>query len=74
MADYKGIDYLKQKLAAKRARVLVRYEYYDMKNCRYDPGNIIPDKLKSQYNAVLGWCAKAVDSLADRLVFEGVWR
>ena len=32
MAEYKGIAYLRRKLALKQTRVLLRYEYYEMKN------------------------------------------
>ncbi|WP_217269834.1 hypothetical protein [Finegoldia magna] len=32
---------------------------------------MISNDLKRQYKAVLGWCSKAVDCLADRLVFKG---
>src|SRR5699024_8360444 len=34
------------------------------------PGITIPPKLRQQYRATLGWGAKAVDSLSDRLVFR----
>ena len=71
MDNYKGIEYLRSKLALKRNRVLLRYVYYEMKNSRPDAGNIIPANLKAAYNSTLGWCAKAVDSLADRLIFDG---
>lgn len=70
MPDYKGIDYLRNKLALKQTRVLVRYKYYDMKNTAKDLSGVIP----KQFNwliPVLGWCAKAVDSISDRIVFEG---
>lgn len=69
MPDYKGIDYLRKKLALKQTRVLVRYKYYDMKNAARDLSGVIP----KQFNwliPVLGWCAKAVDSISDRIVFE----
>lgn len=71
MNNYKGIEYLRAKLAMKRNRVLLRYVYYEMKNTKPDAGNVIPAELKVAYNSTLGWCAKAVDSLADRLVFDG---
>ena len=71
MDNYKGIAYLQTKLALKRTRVLLRYRYYEMKNTNVDAGNIIPTELKDRYRSTLGWCAKAVDSLADRLVFDG---
>ena len=32
MAAYKGREYLKNYLALKRCRVLLRYKYYEMKN------------------------------------------
>lgn len=70
MADnYRGIGYLRRKLNAKRDRVLKRYRYYEMKNMVKDFGISTPPKLYS-FSHTLGWCAKAVDSLADRLVFR----
>lgn len=70
MEQYKGIEYLRTKLLAKRPRVLTRYKYYEMKQTKMDPSPIIPDRLKLDYKSVLGWCGKAVDSLADRLTFR----
>ena len=65
-----GIAYLQNKLAMKRVRVLTRYTFYEMKNCVFDFGISTPPDLR-YWNAVVGWCAKAVDSLADRLDFKG---
>lgn len=65
----KGIGYLRRKLATKQARVKTRYAYYEMKHVARDLNVSTPDSLK-WLNEVLGWCAKAVDSLADRLVFR----
>jgi len=67
----KGIEYLKRKLNARRMRVLLRYKYYEMKNGRLDLGRLIPPEQAVKYNSVLGWCAKAVDTLADRLSLIG---
>lgn len=67
---YKGIEYLRAKLASKRDRVLLRYKYYEMKNDFYNPSKLIPPIFKN-LKPVLGWCAKGVDSIADRLVFDG---
>lgn len=64
-----GIDYLRRKLAAKAVRVHTRYLYYEMKNPVRDFNITIP-KEWSWLNAVLGWSAKAVDGIADRLVFR----
>lgn len=68
MSQYEGIAYLRKKLNNKRTRVLTRYRYYEMKNIARLSTLIPPDLqwLKS----TIGWCAKAVDSLADRLVFH----
>lgn len=69
MSDYKGIEYLRRKLNLKRARVLTRYKYYEMKNTVRDITAVTPPQFKN-FTATLGWCGKAVDSLADRLVFR----
>ena len=69
MATYKGLQYLKNKLERKRERVRTRYEYYEMKNIVYDFGISTPPDLR-HWMGTLGWCARAVDSLADRLVFR----
>ena len=64
-----GIDYLRNKLLEKQPRVGVRYRYYDMKHLAGDLGISTPPRLLSWMNC-LGWCAKSVDSLADRLDFK----
>lgn len=70
MAQLKGIGYMRNKLACKRTRVLTRYEYYDMKNTIIDRSTMIPPDMR-WLTETLGWCGKAVDSLADRLIFNG---
>lgn len=70
MEQYKGIEYLRTKLNAKRPRVLTRYKYYEMKMAKVNPSPIIPADMKRDYLSVLGWCGKAVDALADRLTFR----
>lgn len=70
MSELKGIGYLRNKLEYKRTRVIKRYEYYDMKNTIIDRSTMIPPDMR-WLNEALGWCSKAVDSLADRLVFNG---
>ena len=65
----KGIEYLRRKLDKKRWRVNLRYKYYEMKNVTRDLGISTPPGLRNWYS-VLGWNAKAVDALADRLVFR----
>ena len=69
MSELKGIEYLRKKLNIKRIRVLKRYKFYEMKNKTLDFGISTPPDLRC-FNSVIGWCAKAVDSLADRLMFR----
>ncbi len=71
MASYKGIDYLRAKLVIKQTRIIKRYQYYEMKWLAQDPSPLIPPELKESYKSILGWCAKSVDALADRLAFNG---
>lgn len=67
--EYQGITYLRSKLAQKQPRVNLRYNYYEMKN-RVKDFNIVIPRNWNFLSAVLGWSAKAVDALADRLVFS----
>jgi len=66
---YMGIEYLRRKLQSKQNRVRTRYDYYEMKNAMRDFNITTPPQL-SWIKKTLGWCGKAVDSLADRLVFR----
>ncbi len=70
MPELKGAAYLRRRLVEKRWRVLLRYRYYDMKNRETDLGKTIPDNFR-YLKSTLGWCTRAVDSLADRLIFRG---
>lgn len=69
MAEYEGIEYLRRKLNSKCYRVNTRYAYYEMKNVVKDMSKMTPPNMK-WLTSCLGWCGKAVDSLADRLVFK----
>ena len=68
--EYVGIPRLQHKLLQKRLRVLKRYFFYEQKNNTVDFGISSPPELR-YFNSVVGWCAKGVDSLADRLDFDG---
>ena len=68
--EYVGIPYLQRKLLQKRLRVLRRYFFYEQKNNTVDFGISTPPELR-YFNSVVGWCAKGVDCLADRLDFDG---
>lgn len=65
-----GIEYLRAKLDRKKARVNKRYEFYEMKESMSRASNLLPPEL-AYLSECLGWCAKAVDSLADRLIVTG---
>lgn len=67
--EYKGMPYLKRKLSVKKGRVNTRYRYYEMHVKVRDFRISTPPKLQP-YQSVLGWCAKAVDAMADRIVFR----
>lgn len=69
MSEYKGITYLRNKLATKQTRVRTRYTYYEMKHIAQDLRISTPEGLEF-LQSCLGWCGKAVDSLADRLIFR----
>lgn len=69
MAKILGINGLRKRLKQKQIRTKKRYAYYEMKECVKDFEIAIPDKLQ-WYKPVVGWCGKAVDSLADRLIFR----
>lgn len=66
----KGIDYLRQKLNLHKPRVDERYELYDSKYLNPEIGIVIPPYIRQRYRAVIGWCGKAVDVMADRLIFR----
>lgn len=69
MSTFKGLEYLKRKLLMKKPGVENRYAYYEMHNRVMDLGISTPPGLEGWMSS-LGWCSKAVDSLADRLNFR----
>ncbi|MDO5015277.1 MAG: hypothetical protein Q4E28_04930 [Clostridia bacterium] len=64
------IEDLRKKLDKHKARVDYKYKLYDAKIQELDLGITIPPQIRKRYRAVLGWCSKSVDVLADRLVFK----
>lgn len=64
-----SFESLRHKLEWKRRRVDIRYKFYEAKNVARDLGISTPPNLV-WLRSSLGWCAKAVDSLADRLVVK----
>ena len=64
-----GIDFLREKLARRSTRVDLRYRYYEMKNEMRKINALIPPEFAG-ITYTLGWCAKAVDSISDRIVFD----
>ena len=70
MSELERLNYLRNKLKSHEGRVIHRYKQYDMKFQDEMIGITIPPHLRARYRATIGWCSKAVDSLADRLVFR----
>lgn len=64
-----SLQSLQTQLMIKRTRSNMRYIYYDMKNITLDFGISTPPSLKYMQE-IVGWCGKAVDTLADRLQFR----
>lgn len=70
MPELQGMSRLRNKLELKRTRVKLRYDFYEMKDSGQEQHPVIPPEMQGTYRAISGWCAKAVDTLADRLVFD----
>ena len=70
MPELMGMGYLRTRLENKRVRIRTRYNYYEMKHIAMDLRISTPPDLRL-WMSTLGWCAKAVDTLADRLQFRG---
>lgn len=68
METLRGKAYLQDKLATLRNGILTKYEYYEMLNQHKIRSISIPPDLMREYYSRLGWCTKAVDLLADRLI------
>lgn len=64
------VDDLVGKLARKASRNRLRRRYYDYKNLLRDLGISIPPSLRN-VETVVGWPAKAVDSMSRRTVLQG---
>lgn len=62
------LTYLIDTLKKKKRRIDLRYRYYEMKNRTKEISDILPPTYR-WHSSCLGWSAKAVDSLADRLSF-----
>lgn len=71
MQELLGIEKLKNKLARKKIRVNLRYEFYDQKYKPDDNGISTPQTNAFRIDPIVGWCTKSVDAIADRLSFKG---
>jgi hypothetical protein len=69
LAAQKAQDLLKC-LREKEPRVLDKYEYYNADNDIRDFGISIPKKMIGNRPGI-GWAARAVNTLSDRVVFDG---
>ena len=66
---YLGVEALRRRLAAKRPRCGLRYRYYEQKAGARAFDELVPEDMK-WVRPVLGWGTTAVNSVADRLVFD----
>ena len=64
------LDFFRKKLNIYTPRIHTRYKQYDMKYQDANLSVVIPKEVSHRYRSVMGWCSKAVDALADRLVFR----
>ena len=69
MPELVGMEKLKTKLSWKQSGVEKRYRYYDMHIAAKLLNRDLPREF-TWIKCVLGWCGKAVDSLADRIVLR----
>lgn len=69
LAAQKAQDLLKI-LRAKEPRVIDKYEYYNADNDIRDFGISIPKKMIGNRPGI-GWAARAVNTLSDRVIFDG---
>jgi hypothetical protein len=69
-ADQNTLDSLMNELEARAPRNKVRAEYYDFKYLFKDLGISTPPTFRN-FEAVLGWPAKAVDTLSRRVNLDG---
>ena len=70
LTHQRTLDTLVAQIQRKARRNRLRRRYYDYKNALRDLGISIPPQLKN-VETVVGWPAKAVDSMSRRTVLEG---
>lgn len=68
--NYKGMGYLRRKLALFKTGVDKRYRYYAMDDRDDTRSIVMPDNVREMYRSAIEWTAKGVDSLADRIIFR----
>lgn len=64
------IEYLRNKLNHYAKNVEKRYKYYDSHDNDPTRSITIPREIQGLYKSTMGWTRKAVDALADRLIFK----
>lgn len=63
-------NYLLEKLLLLQPRVNDKYRYYNADNSYRDLGIAVPAKMRN-IKPGIGWAKRAVDTLSDRVVFDG---
>lgn len=68
--NYKGLPYLRRKLTSLRPKIEEKYMYYASNDTTINKSQVIPASIRSAYTSKIDWCARAVDALADRIIFR----
>lgn len=68
--NYKGINYLRNKLAKYKTNVNEKYKYYAANDDTPANSQVIPVNIRAAYTSKIDWCTRAVDALADRIIFR----
>lgn len=68
--EFAAFSQLVERLNQKKTRNTTRQHYYDSQNALIDLGIAIPPRLRT-LDAVMGWPAKTVDTLNQRVKMEG---
>ena len=68
--ELENLQYLRNKLSVHKLRVDTRYKHYEMKYHEPNTSFTMPPQIRQRFISSIGWTAKAVDALADRLTFR----
>lgn len=67
---FEQTKYLLERLEKKALKVRDKYQYYNAENSYRDFGISVPVRMQNSKPGI-GWAARAVNTLSDRVVFDG---